>query len=174
MRKLLNKPWFVVVLALAALLAVGWQFLPGSQKPAPVAGGEPVEESQVTGEEGEVAPRLSVTDALKAIMLPTIIRDPFALPPKPTATEGEQVVAATSEIVERLHVSAIWVQGAAVYLLANGRVCQPGDTIDRFTIETAAIDGAWIKHSGGRSFVPVGQDCTVKSTVPTASVPLSK
>lgn len=173
MRKLLNKPWFVVTLALAAVLLIGRDYFLGGKQPAAPAP-EAVEEGLPAGEDGETVLRLSAADALKALVLPATVRDPFALPPKAAATEAEQAAGAPPEVVARLHVSAIWVQGASVLLLANGRVCQPGDTVDRFTIETAAIDGAWIAYPGGRSFVPVGQECTVKTTVPTVPVPLSQ
>lgn len=177
MRKLLNSPWFVAVLALAALLFVGRAVFSTPSSPAP---GAPVMEStdetpSPAGEDGaEGAPRLSLAGALKTLVIPAAARDPFALPVRTDAADPEPGSVVMVEVVDRLRLSAIWVQGPAVFLLLNGRICQPGDTIDRFTVETAAIDGAWIGHLGGRSFLPVGQELAVPSFVPGSTTPLSK
>ncbi len=173
MRKLLNNPVFVAAVALVAVVLIGWKYLPGNRgTPVPYPAFEAGDGEFPVGESAEPVPRLAVAEALRALGPAVAGRDPFALPPKPVV-EAEAPAGAPTEIVERLRVSAIWVQGTAVFLLANGRICRPGDSIDRFTVESAAIDGAWISHPAGRSFVPVGGECAVKSTVPSVSVPLS-
>ncbi|MBK8477546.1 MAG: hypothetical protein IPL39_14970 [Opitutaceae bacterium] len=176
MRKLLNNPWFVAVLALVALGGVAWPVLfPETSYPAPVAHGEPAvvdESAPETSAEGEAPSRLSVAAALKALVIPSTVRDPFALPPKPVVLRPVAVGTAV-EVVERLRLSAVWVQGAAVYLLLNGRICQPGDAVERFTVETAAVEGAWIRHAGARSFLPVGQEWVVTTSAPGPQLPLS-
>ncbi len=176
MRKLLNKPWFVALLAIAALLVVGREFLPGGKKPAaPVPGIEAAEDGQSVGDDGESGPRLPVTEALKAISRPVDGRDPFALPPKPAAPDSEVATGtAAAETSHHLRVSAVWLQGEATLVLANGRICTPGESVGDFTIESAAIDGAWINHPGGRAFVPVGTDFVLKTTKPNVPAPTSK
>ena len=182
MRKLLNNPAFVTVLALVALGFVGWSVLSGSKPPASVVpdDGMPVADStaaetpaETAPEEGEGPARLSLAAALKALVIPATLRDPFALPAKPVQVRQDQSGGPLVEVVERLRLSAIWVQGPAVYLLLNGQICQPGEAVDRFTVETASVEGAWIRHAGDRSFLPVGQELVVRTSVPGPASPLS-
>jgi hypothetical protein len=182
MRKLLNNPAFVTVLALIALGFVGWSVLSGSKPPAPVVpnDGIPVADTAVvespaetTPEEGEGPARLSVAAALKALVIPATLRDPFALPAKPVLARQDQAGGPLVEVVEKLRLSAIWVQGPSVFLLLNGQICQPGEAVDRFTVETASVEGAWIRHAGDRSFLPVGQELVVKTSAPGPAAPLS-
>jgi hypothetical protein len=189
MRKLLNSPWFVAVLALVALVVVGQAvlFAPKDAVPsAPEAGPQPeaqrppeaapssLEAAPAPAAEGAGHSRLSMAQALKALSHPATVRDPFALPVKPEAAEGNPLGVAVVEVVDRLRLSATWVQGQAVFLLLNGRICQPGDEIERFTVETADVDGAWIRHHGARSFLSVGQELVVKTSVPAPPSTLSK
>jgi hypothetical protein len=182
MRKLLNNPAFVTVLALVALGFVGWSVLSGTKPPVPVVPDEgiPVADTTVVEtlaeavpEPGEGPARLSVAEALKALVIPATLRDPFALPARPVQIRQDQSGGPVVEVVERLRLSAIWVQGPAVYLLLNGQICQPGEDVDRFTVETASVEGAWIRHAGDRSFLPVGQELVVRTSVPGPASPLS-
>jgi hypothetical protein len=106
---------------------------------------------------------------LRAVNLKGDIRDPFALPPKPA--EADAAPNAPAVIIEPLHLSASWVQGSTVLLLLNGRICQPGETFEHFTVESAALDGAWILHSGGRSFLGIGQRLALKVSAPVKTPP---
>ena len=182
MRKLLNNPWFVTLLALAALGFVGWSVLSGSKPPAPVVPDEAIRSEDVAVaetpsdtalEEGEGPAQLSVAEALKALVIPATLRDPFALPAKPVAARLDQAGGPMVEVVEKLRLSAIWIQGPSVFLLLNGQICQPGEAVDRFTVETASDEGAWIRHAGDRSFLPVGQELVVRTSVPGPVSPLS-
>jgi len=172
MRKLLNNPAFVGVLALAALVFVGWSFLAKPDVAMPAAPGGEVADAAVTenGEEGVDVSALSIPDALKALATPAVARDPFAIPARAETPAAEETAAV--EVTERVRLSAVWVQGSAVYLLLNGRICIPGDKVDRFTVETAEIAGAWIGFPGGRSFLPVGQELAVKTSAQGLSTPL--
>lgn len=177
MRKLLNSPWFVTVLALAAAVAVAVKVWPQRSTFAsvrPEAATAP--EAAPAPEEGERGPvRQSVAKALKALVIPPGVRDPFALPVRTEAADHEKSAGGpTPEVIERIRLSAIWVQGTAVLLLFDGRVCAPGDTIGRCTIESADIDGAWIRHYEERTYLHVGQELAVKTTVPAAPATLSK
>ena len=175
MRKLLNNPAFVGVLALAALVFVGWSFLakPAAAVPAPAA--EPVDVAVAeNGEEGADVSALSIPEALKALAIPTGARDPFAIPAKPETEVSPSDETAAAEVIERVRLSAVWVQGPAVYVLLNGRICIPGDKLDRFTVEAAEIAGAWIGFPGGHHFLSVGQELAVKTSAQGLSTPISQ
>jgi len=176
MRKLLNNPAFVAVLALAALVFVGWSLLAKSGPAVSSAPEQLAAEAVPTGD-GETAAdsaRLSPAEALRALSIAAAARDPFSLPvakEDPDAKPADETVAST---IERIRLSAVWVQGAAVYLLLNGKVCEPGDRVGRFAIESAEIGGAWITFPGGRSFLSVGHDLAVKTSAQGLTTPLSQ
>lgn len=171
MRKLLNSPWFVAVLALAAVVVVGYKLWFEAKPPAPLQAYEepPVESAPA---ESDGTPGLSVAAALRALAIPATVRNPFALPPKTEDTDGDQSATNLVEIIDRVRLSAIWSQGSAVFLLLNDQICQPGDTIAHFTVESADVDGTWVRHTGVRSFLAVGRELVVKTTAP-GPIPLS-
>ena len=177
MRKLLNSPWFVTSLVLAALIFLGRSYL---SKPSDAVQAQPDAEVaagdlSANGDDGAPPPPRSVAEALRALVIPPGGHDPFAViaraeAPGPNETGNPAVV----EVVEHLRLSASWVQNGAVLLLFDGQVCQPGDTLSQCTIEPADIDGAWVRHPGGRTHLSVGQELAVKTIVPAPSAPLSK
>jgi len=169
MKKLLNKPWFVGTLALAALLLVGhsvWDGLKGNavgrSGSAEVLAGTSAAPENETATEGNN--KLSVRDALKELMIPKIVsRDPFA---QRHRGEIETVVAAkviAPALVDTLHLSALWTQGGETYSLINDRICQVGDEIGRLKIESASQDGVWVTHGKGRNFISLGGDFILKT-----------
>ena len=165
MRKLLNRPWFVALLALAALVFVGQAVFSGLKNSAPTNSAvEPPPES--TPADPEATAPLSVAEALKALAIPATVRDPFALPARSEEAVPDLPATTVLEVVDRLRLSAIWVQGSTVFLLLNGQICQPGDTIARFAVETADVTGAWIRHASGRSFLAVGGELAAKTAAP--------
>ena len=176
MRKLLNNPAFVAVLAVVALAYVGWSFLAKSGAVATYAP-EPIVAEDVSPGETEAGVDtvgLSPAEALRALVIPPGVRDPFSLPAAkedPATTPADEPAAST---IERIQLSAIWVQGEAVYLLLNGKVCEPGERVGRFAIESAEIEGAWITFPGGRSFLSVGRDLAVKTSAQGVTTPLSQ
>jgi hypothetical protein len=173
MRKLLNRPWFVALLALAALFVVSRAVFSGA-KVRGTAGPDPEPTTDSAPADAETAPRLSVLEALKALGIPATVRDPFALPPKPAEVVADLPGNTVVEVVDKLRLSAVWVQGTAVFLLLNGQICQPGDTVERFTVESADVDGVWVRHASGRSFLAVGRELAVQSTAPGPAAPLSQ
>ena len=176
MRKLLNNPAFVAVLAVVALAFVGWSFLAKSEPSASFAP-EPVVAEDVSAGEAEAGVDtvgLSPAEALRLLVLPSVVRDPFSLPAAkedPATAPADEAAAA---IVERVRLSAVWVQGTAVYLLLNGKVCAPGDRVGRFAIESAEIGGAWLTFPGGRSFLSVGRELAVTTSAQGITTPLSQ
>ena len=166
MKKLLNNPWFVAVLAFAALAFVGNAVYQATRKPAYGSGVSASAESPAPAE-GEVAvegERLSVRDALKALVIPkTGLRDPFA----PRVREEATIVAADKpgapDFVDAMHLSALWTQSGATFTLINDRICQVGDQIGRLKIESATQEGVWVSHWKGRNFISLGGDFVLKT-----------
>jgi len=161
MKKLLNKPWFVAALALAAIAFVGNAVYQGMRKPA-YGGGVTALAEPAAPAEGEVAAegeRLPVRDALKALVIPKSgLRDPFA----PRVHE-ETISAAMEKItapdfVDTMHLSALWTQSGATFTLINDHICQVGDQIGRLKIESATQEGIWVSHWKGRDFISLGGD----------------
>lgn len=166
MKKLLNKPWFVAVLALAALAFVGNAVFQGTRQPAYGSGAPAGSSASAEGEvaaEGETA-RLPVRDALKALVIPkTVSRDPFAPRAKEETATAAAEKPAVPDLVDTMHLSALWTQSGATYTLINDRICQVGDKIGRLKIESATQEGVWISHWKGRDFVSLGGDFTLKT-----------
>lgn len=173
MRKHLNNPWVVAVLVLAAL-AVVVRALVGDGGVAPRVAFDPASAPEPQALAGE-APRApaSIADIVKVLAVPGEVRNPFApIVRAAPADTTEEAAATVPEIVERLHLSASWVQGATVLLLVNGRVATPGEMVGHCEIERADVTGAWIAHSGGRVFLPVGQVLNIRLS-PSVSATLS-
>lgn len=167
MRKLLNKPWFVALLALAALVLIGRKYL----APATAA---PEWRPEIEPPAKAVAAPVGTRPPEAAVLPPPPrpgreLRDPFALPTRasPPAPGPE----AGPEPGERLHLSACWIQGDIALLVLNGRICQPGDRGRLYRIDSAALEGAWIEHAEGRSFLPVGEELVLRNSIPAPGPP---
>ncbi len=176
MRKLLNKPWFVASLALAALAFVGQSFLPkrfaagtsgvAALNPAaadPTVAGRPVADAAVA----------QPGDELAALTGASVQRDPFA-PSAKSAAVLAAVEKAKPDLLDTVHLSAIWSQDGMTYVLLNGRIQQPGDEIGRLRIESASSDGVWLAHWKGRDHLDIGDDFTLRTPAagPVAPTPL--
>ena len=163
MKKLLNKPWFAAVLAAAALLLVGRAVLSGPRAPAYADAAAPA----VAPAESETVPApaapLPVKDALQALFIPAILRDPFALRARVDNTATAAAKAELPDLVETVHLSALWTQDGATYVLLNGRVCQAGEEVGRIKIESATQEGVWVTHWKGRNFITLGGDFTLNT-----------
>ncbi len=167
MRKLLNKPWFVVSLALAALALVANSVISGMRGPrygqaaaaAPVATAAPSDEPAA---DSTAAAALPAGEALKALSIPSRLRDPFA--PRVAALPTAAIAKVDlPDSVDSLHLSALWTQNGVTLALINDRVCQSGDEVGRIKIESATPDGIWVSHWKGRDFVALGQDFVLKT-----------
>jgi hypothetical protein len=172
MRKLLNKPWFVAVMVMAAALLVGNSLLPSratrSDHAAPaVAEALPSPpEAEAVAATDPNAPR-SLASALKALALPPLARDPFALPPKPEALAEK--AAPEPDFVDTLLLTALWTQNNTTFALINGHITKPGDEIGRVKFESATREGIWVSHWKGRDFVTVGQRFTLNTPAKQAA-----
>lgn len=166
MRKLLNKPWFVAVLALAAIGAVWYSLAPyiGSPAPAPAPIAEPEPEPQAEAAAEPESPSAAI-DALKQILQTKVARDPFAVASTaPSAQAAAAVEAAPPEpdIEETVRLGALWTQHGATLIFMNDRVHQVGDTIGRITLSKADATGVWLTHPHGETFLEVGKSFVLR------------
>lgn len=173
MKKLLNKPWFVAVLVVSAVVLCTWSIRdqmgmggPSTRGPDPVA--QPVstaeEESTeaLAAPEGEAGP-VSIATTLDAMVFPDKIQDPFQ-PRQATLVAGEPEPDAPVSLPdehESIQLTAVWAQGAMRLALVNDRIVQAGDAIGRLKIADVSVDGIWVTHWKGRDYVPFGGDFTL-------------
>lgn len=165
MRKLLNKSWFVALLALAAIAFVGNALRPKvlvGIAPTVVTGSSPVESAAAEPTNVAVAPTSgSVDDALRAVAASVKARDPFAVRAKLAAPEANAEEVKVPDVVDTVRLSAIWSQEGHTYLLINGHIHEVGDELSRLRIESATTDGVWLAHWKGRDFLALGADFTL-------------
>lgn len=161
MKKLLNNPWFVGVLALAAVVFVARSLIP-ARAGVSVAATEEVGEA-VPGE--PMTPAAvgtgNIQDALKEIVITPGARDPFSPRAKATVVQavGEKVLP--PDIVETIRLTALWTQDGTTYALINNRIHCVGDRVGSLTVDTATQDGVWVTHWKGRDFLALGGSFTL-------------
>ncbi|ATC65500.1 hypothetical protein CMV30_16965 [Nibricoccus aquaticus] len=165
MKKLLNNPWVVGVLALAAVAFVAHSLIPAGGSPGVSEVAEDAGNGELPGGEssGTTADAGSVRDAIKELSgNPAATRDPFSSRAKAvavSATPAEKVPA--PDVVETVRLTALWTQNGGTYALINERICRVGDKLGRITIETATQDGVWVTHWKGRDFIALGAAFTL-------------
>ncbi len=164
MRKLLNNPLFVAALVLAALVFLGREvlFRPAPQPPPAPEQDEWIESENVPEERSAPGLRLGLPEALALLPIPKSVRDPFTVPA--IAEAVPEVPAGPAPRLGRVRLSAIWMQGASVLVLLDGRVCGVGEHVGRCRVDAVDLDGAWLSHPGGRSRLAVGQELTFTDT----------
>lgn len=161
MRKLLNKPWVVALLAFAAVALVAQSLLDRPkrrpQRAVATDAALALEDSALPAS----AVAGSIPEALASLSFPESLPDPFA----PRAKRVVEVVVENREtgadVTETVHLSAIWEQDGSAYVLLNGRICRSGDMVGRITIASIEREGVWLTHWKGRDFVRLGQDFTL-------------
>lgn len=173
MKKLLNKPWFVALLALSAAAFVGNAIWEGMRGNSP-AGVGAVADAALPAEgetSGETPVALPTTDALKALVIPkAVARDPFALRERAEAAGVADATVLAPDSVETVHLSALWTQRGETFTLINDRICQAGDVIGRLKIESATQEGVWLTHWKGRDFIALGRDFTLRTPATQSSL----
>jgi len=158
MRKLLNKPWFAGLLAIAAVAVVARVAFSGGGGLS--LGAADAAESAVEGEGvADTSTHAPVEAILKSLPIPAGLRDPFAVRAKTEV--GEKLVE--PDVVDTVHLSAIWTQDGQTLVLINDRILQGGDEIGRIKIESATPDGVWISHWKGRDFLSIGGNFTLNT-----------
>jgi hypothetical protein len=161
MRKLLNKPWIAAILAVAAIACVAMAVFSNGQKfglPGPAS----PDASASASEDGTAADPSHTTawGVVNKISIPSSDRDPFAI--KVKATEIVEK-APEPDLVDSIHLSAIWTQEGRTLVLINDRICQDGDEIGRLKIASATPDGVWLTHWKGRDFISIGGNFTLNT-----------
>lgn len=180
MRKLLNKPWFVALLALAAVAFVWNALRPKTLVGTAVAAASPTTAApEPVAEDSSAAasvssPGNSIEEALKAVASTVKARDPFAVRVKASAPESTAEETKAPDLVDTVRLSAIWTQEGRTYLLINGQIHEVGDELSRVRIESATTDGVWLAHWKGRDFLALGADFTLvtpaRKSMPVASL----
>ncbi|MDX2186322.1 MAG: hypothetical protein SFV32_05280 [Opitutaceae bacterium] len=156
MRKWLNNPWFVGLLACFALAFCVWSLrdqlglhaLGGAAEATPVA----TDETSSTAD----APSVAVAQAVAL----GNIREIFPV----GRSSEEEPAAPTAEVTEKSEtfvLSAVWSQGPIVIAVINGRECIAGDALGSVTIESVSTDGVWLQHWKGRRFLNLGQSLSL-------------
>ena len=153
-------------MAIAALaMVVHTVFSNGAQfglRPAGSAPAGPVE--------NEVAPddsaHATIASTIRNLQLPGPIRDPFAIHVKAVVADK----AAAPDLIDTVHLSAIWTQDGQTLVLINDHICQGGDEIGRLKIESATQDGVWITHWKGRNFLSIGGNFTLNTPASSLSI----
>ena len=168
MRKLLNNPWIVAALALAAAAFVGQSLWPRrivaglAVVPAAASAAETPTADQPAA--GGVA--VLSAEELLALTGPATRRDPFAPGAKSVAALAA-IEKARPDLLDTVHLTAVWSQDGAIYAVINGSIVQPGDAIGRLKLESATTDGVWLVHWKGRDHLELGGDFTLHT--PAAS-----
>jgi hypothetical protein len=163
MKKLLNNPWFVGVLALAAVAFVAHSLIPVDGGSAVIAEESSVDES-TSDISGQTTPEAgSVRDAIKELSgNAAATRDPFSTRAKAAPAVVAQVEKAPPpDLVETIRLTALWTQNGETYALINDRICRAGDKLGRLTLETATHEGVWVTHWKGRDFLAIGAAFTL-------------
>jgi hypothetical protein len=159
MRKLLNKPWVVGLLALCAVGLVAFQGFGFSTIREKVLSVSAVQAPETA--EAEETKAEAVTDNLTATDMFFVAgsRDPFA--PRVTATAStEKAAESTSTAMQTLKLAAVWLQGAESFVAINAQICRVGDAVAGASIESVTREGAWLRLPNGRQFLPVGREVT--------------
>jgi hypothetical protein len=169
MKKLLNKPWFVAVIAAIAIVLVANAVMEQGKNSHHAAAYDESYEDTGTYDEyedtsdqpgSEPSDLSSIRRALEALATTSkeIPSDPF------DDDSAEIIATAVSSEPESeemaIHLSAIWVQGDQILVLVNNHIHTAGDRIGDLTIESTTIDGIWVTHPKGRDFVAIGKSFT--------------
>lgn len=161
MRKWLNKPWVVALLAVAAVFFVVQSLRDSghTRVRAPAVHDQPFTEAADEAMPGEPQ-AATLADALKALSLNENLPDPFE-PRRPRTDDAVAGLERVPDDVETLHLSAVWRQGDEQLAFVNGRIVRAGESIGRITFETFERDGVWLTHWKGRDFLRLGDEFTL-------------
>lgn len=175
MRKLLNKPWVVALLALLAVALVAQSLLdrrPRRVRPvapeATEAMDSDLDAESTAGSHGGAG---SLAEALGSLSLPDQLPDPFAPRRQRVAEVAVEARETGPDQTDTVRLTAIWEQDGAAFVVLNGRICRVGDSLGRITVATIERDGVWLTHWKGRDFVRLGQDFTLITPAAAAAKP---
>lgn len=166
MKRLLNNPWFSASLAVFAIFLVAWRLWPSTARFAPAASASDASGAQVADSlPAEPAPdTASAVALLRELPVARLDRDPFA--PRPGARLANPA-ARQPELLESIHLSALWTEHDASLALINDQIRGPGETVGHLRIASVSQDGVWVTHGAARDFIPLGGNFTLRTPAPT-------
>jgi hypothetical protein len=171
MKRLLNNPWFSASLAVCAICLVAWRLWPDTGRFAAAAAlagpGAALAADSVPADPAPVA--ASAEALLRDLPATPPTRDPFA--PRPGARRTVPP-ARGPDLLESIHVSALWTEHDASLALINDEIRGPGEAVGRLRIASVSQDGVWVTHGTARDFIPLGGDFTLRTPAPPPSKPL--
>ncbi len=169
MRKILNNPKVVAVLALGAAGAVGFTVWSETRPttyarvtPAAAAGAGYPEADSTAGAAGDAAAPLDRDWAALTALLQKPARDPFVLR-RPVVQDVSAAAEDLPDLEEAVLVSAIWTQAGRSLALVNGRIQAEGDRVGRVSISRITRDGVHVSHWRGEDLLTVGQPFVLKT-----------
>ncbi len=169
MRKLLNNPWIVATLALAAVAFVGQSLWPRAMAGKIAATATVVPEADpLPADSVSPAATAPTDDELTALTGTTVRRDPFA-PSSKSPSVLAAIEKARPDLLDTVQLSALWSQDGSTYAVINGRIRGPGDEIGLLRIESTTTDGVWLVHWKGRDHLALGAEFTLRT--PAAGPP---
>ncbi len=101
---------------------------------------------------------------LRELPVARLDRDPFA--PRPGARLANPA-ARQPELLESIHLSALWTEHDASLALINDQIRGPGETVGHLRIASVSQDGVWVTHGAARDFIPLGGNFTLRTPAPT-------
>ena len=163
MRQLLNNPWVVAGLCLAALVVVF------SNVTLPPSGGE-LGVDRGSGVQGVISDRRSLTadnqlPSYEANLLgwkDSIPRDPFRLADnsktseKGAATEDSPPMLAT----QILHLEAVIMEPGDPLAVINGIIVAEGESLEEYHVIKIQSDGVWLEGPEGRARIEFNDGTT--------------
>lgn len=166
MRKLLNKPWFVIAMSLLAVV-LAWSSLrpteSSSSGQTAAISTEPVDTAADQPLPGGIPASATPAEVLKHLIVTKAPRDPFASRNVQSATPTAEPVEQLPDLLDTVRLTGVWTQNGATLLLINDRIAKIGETIGRLKIESASQDGIWLTHWRGRDFLEVGKSFVLKT-----------
>ncbi len=181
MKKLLNNPVAVGLLALTALVTGFWPQIKANlaarnhrPPPAAPAPGEAaaLEAAVGPGDAGSLSRQLRQIFE-KNTFAPSG-RDPFTFHEEKVVAVAAPEAPAARETLS-IQLAAIWMQEGASLALLNHQIAITGDKVGFIQVAEISPDGVWLLQTGTRVFLHLGEQHTFEqSTEPSAPAPHEK
>ena len=160
MRSLLQSKFGVTVLALVAVVAVVWRFVPSSRTAfALVAAREPEADALAEGAAmitTNSPPRYVTALGRWKELFPDrdLHRDPFTFRSAHETSTGEVAEPEASSLL-RMELQAISVQGDRSFAVINRQIVSPGERISGYTVERISSRRVILNAASGRRILEI-------------------